>query len=200
MLKAIVGDKPIEIDTVLGGVSCIFWTLTLQTTIKYVILTLRADNKGEGGIFALYALVKKTKVKWLLYPALIGGSAVLAEGIITPPISVSSAIEGLHMTETFRNIETVPIIIAIIAGLFFLQQFGTNFLGRFFGPLMLIWFTMIGVLGFHQLTNMPSVLAAVNPYYAYKLLVLHPGGFWILGYRFWIEEKQKPLRENRCRL
>ena len=120
VLKAIVGDQPIDIDTVLGGVSCIFWTLTLQTTIKYVILTLRADNKGEGGIFALYALVKKTKVKWLMYPALIGGSAVLAEGIITPPISVSSAVEGLHMTEMFRNIETVPIIIAIIAGLFFI--------------------------------------------------------------------------------
>jgi KUP system potassium uptake protein len=181
VLKAIVGDKPIEIDTVLGGVSCIFWTLTLQTTIKYVVLTLRADNKGEGGIFALYTLVKKTKVKWLLYPALIGGSAVLAEGIITPPISVSSAVEGLHMTEMFRDLETVPIIIAIIAGLFFLQQFGTNFLGRFFGPIMLIWFTMIGVLGFHQLTGDPSVLKAVNPYYAYKLLVLHPGGFWLLG-------------------
>jgi KUP system potassium uptake protein len=181
VLKAIVGDNPIDIDTVLGGVSCIFWTLTLQTTIKYVILTLRADNKGEGGIFALYALVKKTKVKWLMYPALIGGSAVLAEGIITPPISVSSAVEGLHMTEMFRNIETVPIIIAIIAGLFFLQQFGTNFLGKFFGPVMLIWFSMIGVLGLSQLVGMPSVLAAANPYYAYKLLVLHPGGFWLLG-------------------
>ena len=181
VLKAIVGDQPIDIDTVLGGVSCIFWTLTLQTTIKYVILTLRADNKGEGGIFALYALVKKTKVKWLMYPALIGGSAVLAEGIITPPISVSSAVEGLHMTEMFRNIETVPIIIAIIAGLFFLQQFGTNFIGKFFGPVMLIWFSMIGVLGLSQLVGMPSVLAAANPYYAYKLLVLHPGGFWLLG-------------------
>ena len=181
VLKAIVGDQPIDIDTVLGGVSCIFWTLTLQTTIKYVILTLRADNKGEGGIFALYALVKKTKVKWLMYPALIGGSAVLAEGIITPPISVSSAVEGLHMTEMFRNIETVPIIIAIIAGLFFLQQFGTNFLGKFFGPVMLIWFSMIGVLGLSQLVGMPSVLAAANPYYAYKLLVLHPGGFWLLA-------------------
>lgn len=116
-----------------------------------------------------------------MYPALIGGSAVLAEGIITPPISVSSAVEGLHMTEMFRNIETVPIIIAIIAGLFFLQQFGTNFLGKFFGPVMLIWFSMIGVLGLSQLVGMPSVLAAANPYYAYKLLVLHPGGFWLLG-------------------
>lgn len=181
VLKAIMGDDPISSDTVLGGLSCIIWTLTLQTSIKYVVFTLKADNKGEGGIFALYTLVKKTKIKWLLYPALIGGSAVLAEGIITPPISVSSAIEGLHMTETFRHLETVPIVIAIIAGLFFIQQFGTNFIGKFFGPVMLVWFIMLGVLGMVQLVHAPVVLKAVNPYYAYKLLVEHPGGFWLLG-------------------
>jgi KUP system potassium uptake protein len=190
VMKAIVGKNPldpegpeipIDINTVLGGLSCIIWTLTLQTSIKYVILTLQADNKGEGGIFALYTLVKKTKVKWLLYPALIGGSAVLAEGIITPPISVSSAIEGLHMTETFRHLETVPIVISIIAALFFIQQFGTNFIGKFFGPVMMVWFLMIGVLGFIHVLDAPWVLKAVNPYYAYKLLVLHPGGFWLLG-------------------
>lgn len=181
VLKAIVGESPIDSDTVLGGLSCIIWTLTLQTTIKYVFLTLKADNKGEGGVFALYTLVKKTKVKWLLYPALIGGSAVLAEGIITPPISVSSAIEGLRMTETFRDIPTVPIVIAIIAALFFIQQFGTNFIGKFFGPVMLLWFVMLGVLGIANISHGPEVLKALNPYYAYKLLVLHPGGFWILG-------------------
>jgi len=181
VLKAIVGEGPIDSDTVLGGLSCIIWTLTLQTTIKYVFLTLKADNKGEGGVFALYTLVKKTKVKWLLYPALIGGSAVLAEGIITPPISVSSAIEGLRMTETFRDIPTVPIVIAIIAALFFIQQFGTNFIGKFFGPVMLLWFVMLGVLGIANISHGPEVLKALNPYYAYKLLVLHPGGFWILG-------------------
>ena len=181
VLKAIVGEGPIDSDTVLGGLSCIIWTLTLQTTIKYVFLTLKADNKGEGGVFALYTLVKKTKVKWLLYPALIGGSAVLAEGIITPPISVSSAIEGLRMTETFRDIPTVPIVIAIIAALFFIQQFGTNFIGKFFGPVMLLWFIMLGVLGIANISHGPEVLKALNPYYAYKLLVLHPGGFWILG-------------------
>jgi KUP system potassium uptake protein len=181
VLKAIVGEGPIDSDTVLGGLSCIIWTLTLQTTIKYVFLTLKADNKGEGGVFALYTLVKKTKVKWLLYPALIGGAAVLAEGIITPPISVSSAIEGLRMTETFRDIPTVPIVIAIIAALFFIQQFGTNFIGKFFGPVMLLWFVMLGVLGISNISYGPEVLKALNPYYAYKLLVLHPGGFWILG-------------------
>jgi KUP system potassium uptake protein len=185
VLKAIVGkESPINAEVVLGGLSCIIWTLTLQTTIKYVFLTLKADNKGEGGIFALYALVKKTKVKWLLFPAMIGGAAVLAEGIITPPISISSAIEGLRMTETFAHLETadiIPITIAIISMLFFIQQFGTNFVGKFFGPVMLIWFVMLGVLGVSAIHLQPEVLRAINPYYAYKLLVAHPGGFWILG-------------------
>lgn len=185
VLKAIVGKTdPINADVVLGGLSCIIWTLTLQTTIKYVFLTLKADNKGEGGIFALYALVKKTKVKWLLFPAMIGGAAVLAEGIITPPISISSAIEGLQMTDTFKNLTTsdiVPIVIGIISMLFFIQQFGTNFVGKFFGPVMLVWFVMLGVLGVSAIHLEPGVLRAINPYYAWKLLVQHPGGFWLLG-------------------
>lgn len=189
VLKAIVKasggvEGPINGDVVLGGLSCIIWTLTLQTTIKYVFLTLKADNKGEGGIFALYALVKKTKVKWLLFPAMIGGAAVLAEGIITPPISISSAIEGLKMTDTFAHLTTndiVPITIAIISVLFFIQQFGTNFVGKFFGPVMLIWFVMLGVLGICTIHLAPEVLRAINPYYAWKLLAQHPGGFWLLG-------------------
>lgn len=181
VLKAIVGERTIEADVVLGGISCIFWTLTLQTTLKYVVLTLRADNKGEGGIFALYALVKKTKVNWLLAPAIIGGSAILAEGILTPPISVSSAIEGLRMVPAFSHIETVPIVIAIITILFTIQQFGTELIGKFFGPVMLVWFLMLGILGTIQLTGNWSVLKAVNPYYAYDLLVQHPEGFWLLG-------------------
>ena len=185
VLKAIVGQNdPINAEVVLGGLSCIIWTLTLQTSLKYVMLTLKADNKGEGGIFALYALVKKTKVKWLLFPAMIGGAAVLAEGIITPPISISSAIEGLQMTDTFQHLTTndiVPIVIIIISALFFIQQFGTNFVGKFFGPVMLVWFVMLGTLGVIAVRLHPDVLAAINPYYAYKLLVQHPGGFWLLG-------------------
>lgn len=185
VLKAIVGKStPVNAEVVLGGLSCIIWTLTLQTTIKYVLLTLKADNKGEGGIFALYALVKKTKVKWLLFPAMIGGAAVLAEGIITPPISISSAIEGLQMTDTFKALtqnEIVPIVIGIISMLFFIQQFGTNFVGKFFGPVMVVWFVMLGVLGLSAIHLEPTVLRAINPYYAYKLLVQHPGGFWLLG-------------------
>src|ERR1017187_9310012 len=148
VLKAIVGENPIDADSIKGALSCIFWTLTLQTTLKYVILTLRADNKGEGGIFSLYALVKRAKIKWLMFPAIIGGSTLLAEGIITPPISVASAVEGLR---TFNpEINTVPIVIAILAGLFLIQQFGTKFIGKFFGPAMFIWFLMLSILGVAQ--------------------------------------------------
>ena len=181
VLKAIVGEGPIDSITVLGGISCIFWTLTLQTTLKYVVLTLRADNKGEGGIFALYTLVKKTKVKWLMFPAVIGGSAILAEGIITPPISVSSAIEGLRMVDSLKHIPTVPIVIVIIIILFAIQQFGTKSIGKLFGPIMLVWFLMLGILGVSQLSDNWSVLSALNPMYGYDLLVKHPGGFWVLG-------------------
>jgi KUP system potassium uptake protein len=181
VLKAIVGTEPINSATVMGGISCIFWTLTLQTTLKYVILTLRADNKGEGGIFALYTLVKKTKVKWLLFPAVIGGSAILAEGIITPPISVSSAIEGLKMVPSLSHLPIVPIVIVTIVLLFGIQQFGTKSIGKLFGPIMFVWFLMLGVLGISQLAGHWHVMEALNPMYGYDLLVKHPGGFWILG-------------------
>lgn len=182
VLKAIVGEgKIISADVVLGGISCIFWTLTLQTTLKYVILTLRADNKGEGGIFALYALVKKTKVKWLMYPAIIGGCFILGDGIITPPISVASAVEGLGQVESLSHIPTLPIILIILTFLFGIQQFGTRFVGKSFGPIMLIWFVMLGVLGVVQMSGNWGVLAAVSPHYAYNLLADHPEGFWLLG-------------------
>ncbi len=179
VLKAVVGKYPINREVVLGGVSCIFWTLTIQTTFKYIILTLRADNKGEGGIFSLYALVRRTKLKWLIWPAVIGGSALLADGIITPPISVSSAIEGLRVFN--ENIPTVPIVIAIITALFIIQQFGTKFVGKFFGPVMLVWFSMIGILGFSEILITPEIIKALNPYYAIHLITQYPGGFWLLG-------------------
>lgn len=179
VLKAIIGDQPINRDVVFGGISCIFWTLTLQTTLKYVVLTLKADNKGEGGIFSLYTLVRKTKVSWLMFPAIIGGSALLADGIITPPISVASAVEGLRVVKS--NIDTVPIVIVILTILFLIQQFGTKFVGKSFGPVMLAWFSMLAVLGVINMIDNISILKAVNPYYAYNLLVNTPGGFWILG-------------------
>lgn len=179
VLKAIAGDAPINADTIKGGLSCIFWTLTLQTTLKYVILTLRADNKGEGGIFSLYALVRRAKIKWLMYPAIIGGSTLLADGIITPPISVASAVEGLR--DINPGIHTVPIVIFILVALFTVQQFGTKFIGKFFGPVMLVWFLMLSILGAAQMMTNISIVGAVNPYYAYKLLFQHPGGFLVLG-------------------
>ncbi len=182
VMKAIVGDGPIDSSVVFGGISCIFWTLTLQTTLKYVVLTMRADNKGEGGIFALYTLVRRTKVKWLIYPAIIGGSALLADGIITPSISVSSAVEGLRgMTPDISKETILIIVIVILSALFFIQQFGTKFVGGSFGPIMMIWFLMLGLLGTVQITGNWSILKAANPYYAYQLLALHPGGFLLLG-------------------
>ncbi|RZK24651.1 MAG: potassium transporter Kup, partial [Flavobacterium sp.] len=179
VMKAIIGDGIINADILLGGVSCVFWTLTLQTTVKYVLITLNADNNGEGGIFSLYTLVRRTKVKWLIIPAVIGGGALLADGIITPPISVSSAIEGLRTF--YPTINTIPIVISILFVLFFIQQFGTNFLGKFFGPMMLIWFGMLGILGGIQIYHNIDVFKAINPYYAYHLLSIHPEGFFVLG-------------------
>jgi KUP system potassium uptake protein len=167
----------------LGGMSLVFWTLTLMTTIKYVVFTLQADNKGEGGIFALYTLIKKTRIKWLVFPAIIGGCCILGEGIITPPISVSAAVEGLReVDDSFKRTEvTVPIILGIITLLFLIQQFGTKFIGKAFGPVMLVWFLMLGFFGVINLANDPTVLKALNPYYGIKLLVDYPKGFWLLG-------------------
>ena len=161
VFSAIIGTRKIEPMLVLGGLSAVFWTLVFQTTIKYVLIALRADNNGEGGIFSLYALIKRYAGGWLLYPAIIGGSFLLADGIITPPISVSSAIEGLRIYSP--DIPTVPIVIVILIGLFVAQQFGTQFIGKFFGPVMAVWFTFIGVIGLMSLTSDFSVIKAINP-------------------------------------
>jgi KUP system potassium uptake protein len=177
-MQAIIGKEQISLDVVYGSVSLIFWTLTLQTTLKYVILILRADNNGEGGILALYALVRKN-AKWLTIPAIIGASTLLADGIITPPISVSSAVEGLRIL--YPNIETIPIVIGILTLLFIIQVFGTTIVGRAFGPVMMVWFLMLLVLGLSQVIYHPGIFKAFNPYYGYQLLANHPGGFWMLG-------------------
>jgi KUP system potassium uptake protein len=179
VMSAVAHNRVISELLVYGSVSCIFWTLLLLTTLKYIMLVLRADNKGEGGIFSLYALVRRMKVKWLFIPAMIGGAALLAEGVLTPPISVASAVEGLKVINA--DFETIPIIIGIIFGLFFIQQFGAKFVGRFFGPVMVIWFSMLLVLGLVETLNHPGILKALNPYYGYKLLLEYPGGFWLLG-------------------
>jgi KUP system potassium uptake protein len=186
VLSSIIGKREITRELVYGGISCVFWTLTLQTTFKYILLTLQADNRGEGGIFSLFALVRRYR-RWLYVPAIIGAGTLLADGIITPPISVASAVEGLNGVTGLENIIspgntlTVGIIIGIISLLFFFQQFGTNIVGSSFGPIMLIWFLMLAVLGIGQLEHYPSILKAVNPVYAYDLLSKYPNGFWLLG-------------------
>jgi KUP system potassium uptake protein len=179
VMNAIVSGHNISKELVLGGLSCVFWTLVIITTFKYVYLTLNADNRGEGGIFALYALVRRYKVTWTIFPAIIGCASLIADGFITPPISISSAVEGLKILNP--SIPTVPIVLVILFFLFVFQQFGTKIVGGIFGPVMLIWFGMIGVLGALQIVNSPAVLAALNPYYAYNLLVNYPSGFWLLG-------------------
>jgi KUP system potassium uptake protein len=183
VLNAVIKGKVVTEALIVGALSLVIWTLTLQTTIKYVILTLKADNNGEGGIFSLYALVRRRK-RWLVMPAMIGGAALLADGIITPPISVTSAIEGLRQMPRFQHITTntiVIIVIAIISLLFFLQQFGTASIGKLFGPIMMVWFVMLAVLGSIHLFDDLRVFKAFNPYYGINLLITYPEGFWLLG-------------------
>lgn len=179
VVKAILsGADQISQMLLYGGLSCVFWTLTLQTTLKYVIITLKADNHGEGGIFALYALMKK-KSTWAATLTVIGGSALLADGVITPSITVTSSIEGLMLINP--NIPVLPVVLVIISALFFIQQFGTRFIGNSFGPIMVIWFGMLAVLGFNQITTYPEIIRALNPYYAYDFLAHYPEGFILLG-------------------
>lgn len=183
VLNEIITGRVISEELILGSLSCIIWTLTLQTTVKYVILTLKADNRGEGGIFSLFALVRRRK-KWLVLPAMIGGAALLADGIITPPITVTSAIEGLRQLPALHNITQstiVAIVIGIISLLFFVQQFGTASIGKLFGPIMAIWFTMLAVLGIMHLSDDISIIKCLSPHYAVELLMHYPKGFWLLG-------------------
>ena len=183
VLNEIIKGRVINEALILGSLSCIIWTLTLQTTVKYVILTLKADNKGEGGIFSLYALVRRRK-RWLVIPAMLGGAALLADGIITPPITVTSAIEGLKQINSLSHIHQstiVGIVIGIITFLFLLQQFGTASIGKFFGPIMFLWFSMLAVLGSAHLMDDIHIFKALSPHYAIELLTTYPKGFWLLG-------------------
>lgn len=178
-LNAVFHGREITEGTALGALSCIFWTLFFQTTLKYILITLQADNKGEGGIFSLYALIRRFTGRWLLFIAMAGGAFLIADGIITPPISVASAIEGVK--KVVPDLNAVPIIIAILVVLFLFQQFGTDRIGKIFGPAMFIWFGFIGVLGALALSHNWGVLKALNPYYAYNMLAHESGGFWLLG-------------------
>ncbi len=179
VFRAIIGESVITEELVLGGLSCVFWTITLLTTIKYIYLALNADNKGEGGIFALYALVRRYKASWVIYPAIIGCATLISDGFITPAFSISAAIEGLQIN--FPSVPTVPIVLGILVMIFFFQQFGTSVVGKTFGPIMIIWFVFIGTIGAIHLSHNFSVLKAINPSYAINLLVNYPQGFWLLG-------------------
>jgi KUP system potassium uptake protein len=179
VMKAIVGNREITETLIYGGISCVFWTLLIQTTFKYIILTLQADNKGEGGVFSLYALVKRFGGKGLVFATILGATTLLADGIITPPISVSSAIEGL--AQLFPDIPTIPIVLIILTLIFITQQFGTNVVGKYFGPIMAVWFLMLLVLGISKIVQHPEIFKSLSPYYAYQLLANYPNGFWLLG-------------------
>ena len=182
VMNAIVGGTQVDRTTIFGAVSLLFWTLSIQTTLKYVTFVLQADNRGEGGIFSLFTLIRRQR-RWLIYPAMIGGSAVLAEGMITPPITVSSAVEGLQGIAWLSHwqLPVVYISIAIISLLFVFQRFGTAAVGRFFGPIMLLWFSMLGILGLLQIADDPTILYALNPVWAFKLLMYHPNALVLMG-------------------
>ena len=179
VIKAIIGERLISRELVLGGLSCVFWTLTIVTSFKYVYLALNADNQGEGGIFALYALIRKSKAKWPIIITMIGCASLIADGFITPPISISAAIEGLKII--YPNISTVPIVIMILIALFIFQQFGTQIVGKTFGPMMLIWFSMLAIFGVLEILRNPGIFEAINPIYAIDLLINYPLGFLQLG-------------------
>ena len=180
VMKAIVrAGNPVNAEYIIGAVSCIIWTLTLQTTVKYVLIALRADNKGEGGILALYALIRRHSRKWFYLLAIVGASTLIADGVITPSITVLSAIEGLKVYEPETPV--VPIALCIVTVLFFIQQFGTNMIGKLFGPLMFVWFSMLGVLGAMHVGDYVPILQAFNPLHAIRLLTSNPEWFLILG-------------------
>ena len=180
VMKAIVSTgETLDTDYILGALSCIIWTLTLQTTVKYVLIALRADNNGEGGILALYALLRRHRHRWIYVIAVIGASTLLADGVITPAITVTTAIEGLEGISP--DLPVMPVVLAIITVIFFVQRFGTEHIGRTFGTFMLLWFLLLGVAGAAALTACPQVLKAFNPYYAVRLLVESPSWFFILG-------------------
>ncbi len=184
VMKAIMGafregSRLSPDEYVEGALSCIIWTLTLQTTVKYVVIALRADNKGEGGILALFSLVKNLKKRWLYLIAIIGASTLVADGVITPSLTVMSAIEGLEIY--YEKSPVVPITIGILVFLFVIQQFGTKFIGKFFGPVMVLWFLMLGALGLPHILDNIQILKAFNPYYAYKLITNSKSAIIIMG-------------------
>lgn len=184
VMKAIVnahkntGTLPLD-EYIEGALSCIIWTLTLQTTIKYVFIALKADNKGEGGILALYSLVKRIKKPFLYIIALIGAATLVADSVITPSLTVMSAIEGLQIFNPNTPVVLITCVILIVV--FFIQQFGTSSIGKFFGPVMVLWFLALGGFGLLHIFNHIEILKAFNPFYAYQLITHSPSAIVIMG-------------------
>ncbi|NSA46347.1 K+ transporter [Clostridium beijerinckii] len=179
VMKSIIegngGLKNISENFILGSLSLIFWTITILTTIKYVLITLNADNNGEGGIFSLFTLVRN-RAKWLIVPAMIGGSALLADGTLTPAVTVTSAIEGLDLIPSFSavfgsQVDIVTIVIIILSALFFIQHFGTDLIGKMFGPIMFVWFSALAIWGIIGISHDWTLLRALSPYYAINTLL-----------------------------
>ncbi|HUR31816.1 MAG TPA: KUP/HAK/KT family potassium transporter [Saprospiraceae bacterium] len=179
VISAILGENTITADLIYGGLSCIFWTLTVQATFKYVILTLRADNHGEGGVLSLYSLIRRTAPQWAIYVAILGCSALLADGIITPAISLTASVEGLRVI--YDQVPVIPIVIVVLIALFTFQQFGTEKIGKSFGPIMLVWFSMLSFWGLVWIFKDATVIKAINPWYAYNILSTHPSSWVIVG-------------------
>lgn len=182
------GIANVSENFIIGTLSLVFWTLTILTTIKYVLLTLNADNNGEGGIFSLFTLVRK-RSKWLVIPAMIGGSALLADGMLTPAVTVTSAVEGLKLLPVFSNFfgskqsNIVILVVMIICFLFLLQRFGTEYIGKLFGPIMFLWFSSLALFGIINLSSNLWLLRALSPHYAIQILFSSENklGFFILG-------------------
>lgn len=188
ILKGNGGIAHVNENFILGALSLIIWTITLLTTVKYVLIAMRADNNGEGGIFSLYALVKKV-APWLIFPAMIGGAALLADGVLTPAVTVTTAVEGLRSIPAMNRFlgsgqaRVVLITLVIISTLFAVQWAGTSKIGKAFGPVMLVWFSFLGIMGLLHVFDRPGVLRAFNPVYAARILVspYNKAGFMILG-------------------
>ena len=182
------GIRTIDESFIIGSLSLVIWTITLLTTIKYVLIAMKADNHGEGGIFSLYALVKSYG-KWLIFPAMLGGAALLADGVLTPAVTVTTAVEGLRSIEAMDRflgpgqVKVVIITLVIITALFSVQHSGTSRIGKAFGPAMLCWFSFLAACGVVQILHLPQVLKAFNPLYALRLLMspANKAGFMILG-------------------
>jgi len=192
VMKSIVADNGglpgVSTEFIVGGLSLVIWSITLLTTVKYVLIAMKADNNGEGGIFSLYSLVRKCG-KWLIFPAMLGGSALLADGVLTPAVTVTTAVEGLRSIPMVDRLlgagqgQVILITLLIISGLFSIQHAGTSKIGKAFGPVMLIWFSFLGVTGLLHIFENPVVLSAFNPVHAVRILFspANKRGFMILG-------------------